>query len=88
MKNNVIGIVKSHMMGDFQNNPSLQCHCCSAIRGLAINNPNNQDQMMNEGVLDLIKAAMINQPSHAFVQENACGALWSLATNNPTTKIR
>jgi len=43
--------------------------------------------MMKEGVLVLIKAAMINHPSHAGVQEKACGALNNLASNSNNKKL-
>eukprot|EP00961_Rhodomonas_salina_P062742 842350-Rhodomonas_salina.1 len=65
----------------YAQHPGVQAVGCGALRNLALN-PDKHANIVCEGGIGLVLAAMNNHTEHTAVQEAGCEALWSLAVND------
>ena len=66
-------------MQKFEQDENLQAEACRAIMNVSCGNPTFRKDMLEEGGLDAVTAAMINFPRSSFLQQCALGAIANLA---------
>jgi hypothetical protein len=76
-------IVKA--MDKFPSHDDMQLYGCQALRNLA-HNVEGTNKVVNAGGIATVIGAMHRHPGNVYVQEDASGCLWNIASYHPTSK--